>query len=35
MEFKFADIHVHPSLKPYNNKDYPEGKEKTIWDKFQ
>ena len=31
---EFADIHVHPSLKPFNNRKYPEGQGKTTWDKF-
>lgn len=34
MERKFADIHVHPNLKPFNNRKYSEGQGKTIWDKF-
>jgi hypothetical protein len=36
MERKFADIHVHPTLKPFNNRKYPnpEGVVKTLWDKF-
>ena len=36
MERKFADIHVHPNLKPFNNRNYPdpEGVVKTLWDKF-
>ncbi|MCK4466223.1 MAG: hypothetical protein KAU83_10980, partial [Bacteroidales bacterium] len=35
MKLQFADIHVHPSLKPFNNKDYPSGEGKTIWDRFK
>lgn len=34
MERKFADIHVHPNLKPYAYMKYPEGDVKTMWDKF-
>jgi hypothetical protein len=34
MERKFADIHVHPSLKPYAYMKYPEDDVKTMWDKF-
>jgi microsomal dipeptidase-like Zn-dependent dipeptidase len=34
MERKFADIHTHPILKPFNNRNYPEGYGKTIWDNF-
>jgi microsomal dipeptidase-like Zn-dependent dipeptidase len=34
MEFKYADIHVHSSLKPFNSRNYPKGAGKTIWDKF-
>ena len=36
MERKFADIHVHPTLKPFNNRKYPnkDGVVQTLWDKF-
>jgi microsomal dipeptidase-like Zn-dependent dipeptidase len=34
MERKFADIHLHSSLKPFNSRNYPEGSGKTIWDTF-
>ena len=33
MSRKFADIHVHPSLKPYNNHCF-EGMQPTIWEKY-
>jgi microsomal dipeptidase-like Zn-dependent dipeptidase len=34
MRFKYADIHLHTSLKPYYCSKYPSGAVKTIWDKF-
>ena len=34
MKRKFADIHVHSILKPFNNRKYPEGRGKTIWDQL-